>query len=276
MISGLRIKILRHNRCRRLHCAAMRPYDAEFAGSAGRPLRRSPRTCDAGRSFTRRLRRAAALSRGAGRGWASISAAGRRRAPSSSLAGRSLGWLPLGLSLAATLLASGLSSTSCRAWPTSTACSRWADPAVAVADPAHRGLSASCRCSAAWRSTRSMNTWSYRFDARVRLAASLLFIAWRLLWLGAVSACMRSAGCSAMAARLAVPACADRAAGNRRDAVHVPGRDAGGRLGGRRARGPDAAGRCRRDWRPVVESGAAIRARRGSRRRLGRTAGRRL
>ena len=96
------------------------------------------------------------------------------------LAGRSLGPLPLGLSLAAIFVGTlGITSLPAAAYDRGWRC--WLPvlafwlvlPVVAfIAIPIYRGL-------------RVVSLYEYleqRFDARVRLAASLLFVAWRVAW----------------------------------------------------------------------------------------------
>ncbi|HEX5106299.1 MAG TPA: hypothetical protein VFV87_20910, partial [Pirellulaceae bacterium] len=97
------------------------------------------------------------------------------------LAGRSLDWLPLGMSLAAILVSLlGFSFLPGQAYETGWKC--WivvlpfwlALPLIAyVAIPLFRGLGV-------------VSLYEYlelRFDARVRLVASVIFVAWRLVWL---------------------------------------------------------------------------------------------
>ncbi len=98
------------------------------------------------------------------------------------LAGRSLGWLPLGLSLAATLAGPLMVVLPAMAYEQGLAC--WLVPAalwlvlpvvVYLVVPIVRGLGLD-----------TVHEYlEHRFDARVRIAAGLLFIAWRMLWLAA-------------------------------------------------------------------------------------------
>lgn len=100
------------------------------------------------------------------------------------LAGRSLGWLPAGMSLTATL-AMSLWLSELPGWAYEHGLKGlalivvlWAALPLGVwlVAPLVRGLGVA-----------SLYEYlEYRFDSRVRLAASLLLIAWRLLWLGAV------------------------------------------------------------------------------------------
>lgn len=97
------------------------------------------------------------------------------------LAGRSLGWLPLSLSLMATFMAfvsfTGLPGEAYEhgVVPWIVILALWLIlPVVAfVAVPLQRGMSA-------WSLSEYLE---HRFDGRVRLLASLIFLGWRLLWL---------------------------------------------------------------------------------------------
>ncbi|ADB15289.1 Na+/solute symporter [Pirellula staleyi DSM 6068] len=100
------------------------------------------------------------------------------------LGSRSFSWMPLGVSLLATLL-SALSYTGFpgQAYQVGLAIllmplAVWLTfPIIAgVVLPIYRGLSLSS----------VYEYLEYRFDSRVRVVASLLFIAWRMLWLGGV------------------------------------------------------------------------------------------
>ncbi len=100
------------------------------------------------------------------------------------LGSRSFSWMPLGFSLLATLL-SALSYTGFpgQAYQVGLAIllmplAVWLTfPIIAgVVLPIYRGLSLSS----------VYEYLEYRFDSRVRVVASLLFIAWRMLWLGGV------------------------------------------------------------------------------------------
>jgi len=100
------------------------------------------------------------------------------------LGSRSLGWFPLGLSLMATLI-SALTYTGLpgQAYEQGLKCwimlaSFWLIMPIVlfVVVPIYRGLG-----------LYSLYEYlEYRFDARVRLVASLIFVVWRLLWLGGV------------------------------------------------------------------------------------------
>ncbi len=100
------------------------------------------------------------------------------------LASRSLGWFPLGLSLMATLI-SALSFTGVPAKSYEFGLrTLWMPLAVwmcvpilfYVAIPIFRGL----------KMTSIYEYLELRFDSRTRMAATILFAAWRLLWLGGV------------------------------------------------------------------------------------------
>ena len=99
------------------------------------------------------------------------------------LAGRSLGWLPLGTSLLA-LLAAGPAFAAVPATAYEHGLLGWLLPAalwvvlpvvVYLLAPLYRGLALDSL----------FEYLEFRFDARVRVAASLLYIAWRFLWLAA-------------------------------------------------------------------------------------------
>jgi Na+/proline symporter len=96
------------------------------------------------------------------------------------LASRSLGWLPLGMSLTAIFIGTlGLAALPAAAYDQGWKCwlpvlALWLVlPVVAfIAIPIYRGL-------------RVVSIYEYleqRFDAKVRLAASLVFVAWRMAW----------------------------------------------------------------------------------------------
>jgi Na+/proline symporter len=116
------------------------------------------------------------------------------------LAGRSLGWLPLGLSLVATLSA-GLVFTDLPAEAYEHGLLCWLLPAaiwivlpivVFLLAPLYRGLALDSL----------FEYLEYRFDARVRLLASLLYTAWRLLWLVTILAAASHALAIATGSRL--------------------------------------------------------------------------
>src|SRR5438874_11586635 len=100
------------------------------------------------------------------------------------LGSRSLSWFPLGLSLMATLI-SALSYTGLPGEAYEQGLKCWIIPAsfwlimpivLFLVVPIYRGLG-----------LYSVYEYlEYRFDARVRLVASLIFVVWRLLWLGGV------------------------------------------------------------------------------------------
>jgi Na+/proline symporter len=100
------------------------------------------------------------------------------------LGSRSLGWFPLGLSLMATLI-SALTYTGLPGQAYEHGLKCWIMPAsfwlimpivLYVVVPIYRGLG-----------LYSLYEYlEYRYDARVRFAASLIFVVWRLLWLGGV------------------------------------------------------------------------------------------
>jgi Na+/proline symporter len=100
------------------------------------------------------------------------------------LAGRSMSWFPVGLSVMATLL-SGLTYTG---FPGETYRSGFRilvlPFAVWLTVPVMRGL-----VLPVYRGLELYSVYEYlelRFDARTRLAGSGLFVVWRLLWLGGV------------------------------------------------------------------------------------------
>lgn len=100
------------------------------------------------------------------------------------LGSRSLGWFPLGLSLMVMLVSVvGLTGLTGEAYEQGLKC--WIVPAsiwlimpivLFLAVPIYRGLSL----------YSLFEYLEYRFDARVRLIATLIFVVWRLLWLGLV------------------------------------------------------------------------------------------
>ncbi len=100
------------------------------------------------------------------------------------LASRSFGWFPLGLSLMATLI-SALTYTGLPGQAYDQGLRTWVIPAaywlilpllVYLVIPIFRGLALS-----------SLYEYlEYRFDSRVRLAATVVFVVWRMLWLGGV------------------------------------------------------------------------------------------
>jgi Na+/proline symporter len=100
------------------------------------------------------------------------------------LASRSFGWFPLGLSLMATLI-SALTYTGLPGQAYEQGLRTWVIPAaywlilpllVYLVIPIFRGLALS-----------SLYEYlEYRFDSRVRLAATVVFVVWRMLWLGGV------------------------------------------------------------------------------------------
>ena len=100
------------------------------------------------------------------------------------LGSRSLGWFPLGLSLMVILVSAvTITGLSGEAYEQGLKC--WIIPAsiwlimpsvLFLVVPIYRGLS-----------LHSLYEYlEYRFDARVRLVATLIFVIWRLLWLGFV------------------------------------------------------------------------------------------
>lgn len=100
------------------------------------------------------------------------------------LAGRSLGWFPLGMSLMATLI-SALSYTAVPAQGYSVG---WKVLAVPVAIWLTTPLVLTF-VAPLFRNLQLFSIYEYlelRFDARTRLAATVLFALWRLLWLGGV------------------------------------------------------------------------------------------
>lgn len=100
------------------------------------------------------------------------------------LGSRSFSWFPLGMSLMATLI-SALTYTGLPGQAYEQGLKCWIIPAsfwiimplvVGLVIPLYRGLG-----------LYSLYEYlEYRFDSRVRLTASLIFVVWRLLWLGGV------------------------------------------------------------------------------------------